>query len=124
MAADDVLTLEGMRFFARHGDLPAERELGGRIEVDVELRCDVADAATSDKLADTIDYAALYERIRETVEGTQYHLLEALAERVAQVVLEDQRVTAARVRVAKQPPLPGVFERFAVTIDRMREEEA
>lgn len=119
--ADDHLLLEGLQFFGHHGDVEAERSLGGRVDVDVEIRCDLRAAGRSDHLSDTVDYVHCYETVRTVVETHQHNLLEAVAEEVAGALLADSRISSVRVRVAKQPPLPGVFRRFAVVIERDRE---
>ena len=118
----DQLLLEGMEFFGYHGDVDAERALGGRYRVDVALRLDLRPAGRSDSLDDTVDYVRGYQLVREVVEERQYRLLEALAQGVADALLAlDRRVTGIEVRVAKQPPLRGGFDRFAVVIQRSRE---
>ena len=50
--ATDRLLLEGLQFFGHHGDVEAERALGGRVDVDVEIRSDLRPAGRSDQLAD------------------------------------------------------------------------
>ena len=119
---DDRLLLEGLQFFAHHGDVDAERTLGGRVDVDVEIRTDLRAAGYSDRLSDTVDYVHCYEIVRAVVETHQHNLLEAVAGEVAVALLADSRITSVQVRVAKQPPLPGVFQRFAVVIERRRED--
>lgn len=109
-----------MEFYGYHGDIEAERALGGRYGVDVELRAELGDAGRSDSLDDTIDYVRCFQLVRDVVENRQYRLLEALAQAIADVLLEQARVTAVRVRVAKQPPVRGGFARFAVVIERSR----
>src|SRR5437764_14648310 len=61
----DRILMEGMAFFGRHGVFPAERELGARFTVDVELMGDLQEAATSDHLDATINYAQAYELVSE-----------------------------------------------------------
>ncbi len=56
---EDRILLEGMLFSGHHGTLPAERELGQRFAVDVELRCDLRAAGSTDDLAQTVDYGAV-----------------------------------------------------------------
>jgi dihydroneopterin aldolase len=116
----DRLLLEGMEFYGYHGDIDAERALGGRFRVDVELRADLRAVGRSDALDDTIDYVRCFQLVRDIVENRQFHLLEALAEAIAGVLLEQPHARGVRVRVAKQPPVRGGFERFAVVIDRER----
>jgi dihydroneopterin aldolase len=118
--ASDRLLLEGLQFFGHHGDVEAERALGGRVDVDVEIRTDLRGAGQSDELHDTVDYVRCYEAVRHVVETRQHNLLEKVAEEIASALLSDQRVSSVRVRVAKQPPLAGIFNRFAVVIERER----
>lgn len=110
--------MEGMAFYGRHGVFPAERELGGRFTVDVELEGDLRAAAAADRLDGTIDYTRAYEAVRAVVEGEPCHLLEAVAARIAERLLELPKVERARVRVHKRPPLPGEFRSFGVEVVR------
>ncbi len=112
--------MEGMVFFGRHGVFPAERQVGTHITVDVELEADLARAGRSDRLEDTVNYARAYEAVREVVEQDSCHLLEAVAQRIADRLLEFPRVEGVRVRVRKRPPLPGSFQAFGVEVSRGR----
>jgi len=114
----DRILMEGMAFYGRHGVFPAERELGARFSVDVELLGDLHAAGASDRLEDTIDYAHAYDLVREVVEGEPCHLLEAVAERIADRLLKLPRVDRVVVRVHKKPPLPGEFRSVAVEVSR------
>jgi dihydroneopterin aldolase len=116
----DLLLLEGMEFYGYHGDIEPERALGGRYQVDVEVRADLSAAGRSDALADTLDYVRCFQVVRDIVENRQFRLLEALAEAIAAALLEQRHALGVRVRVAKTPPVRGGFDRFAVVIDRER----
>src|ERR1700756_77384 len=98
-----------MTFYGYHGDLEAERELGGRYRVDLELGVDVARAAGADDVAQTVDYVHVYQLVREGVEEQQHRLLESIAETIAAEVLGLPRVRQVKVRVAKTPPVRGGF---------------
>ncbi len=102
-----TIRINGMRFWGKHGADAAERERDQPIDVDLEIDCDLARAAASDALADTIDYSALYRTCERIVTGQSCALLEALAERIAQAVCEDRRVLALIVRVRKPRLLEG-----------------
>lgn len=110
--------MEGMAFFGRHGVFPAERELGARFTVDVELEGDLREASSSDRLEQTVDYAHAYSLVKEVVEGEPCHLLEAVAARIADRLLTLPRVQRARVTVRKKPPLEGEFRSFGVEVVR------
>jgi len=116
----DLLVLEGMSFYGHHGESDAERTLGNRFAVDVELRLDLAAAGRSDDIADTLDYAHAFELVREIVEDRRFNLLEALAAQVAARLLAEPRVEGVRVRVGKRPPIAGHIEQCSVIIDRTR----
>ena len=97
-----LIRLEGLSVFGHHGARPYEKEAGQRLEVDLELEPVDDRAEVSDKLADAVDYDHLYRTVREVVEGESFHLLEALAARTAETILERFRVRRVRVRIAKQ----------------------
>src|SRR3982074_3437602 len=103
-----------MAFFGRRGVAPAERELGGRFTVDVELEADLGPAGRSDRLEDTIDYVVAHRLVAEVVQAEPRSLLEAVAEQIAGRLLELDRVERTTVRVRKQPPLEGEFRSFGV----------
>jgi dihydroneopterin aldolase len=112
------LLLEGMTFFGHHGHLPAERELGARIQVDLGVETDTGKSGATDRLADTVDYVRVHDLVKGIVEGRRFALLEALAEAIAGAVLALPGVRSVRVKVAKRPPLDSDFQRFAVEIER------
>ena len=97
-----TIRLEGLSVFGHHGARPYEREAGQRLEVDLELAPNDDRAESSDRLADAVDYDHLYRTVREVVEGESFHLLEALAGRTAETILERFAVRRVRVRIAKQ----------------------
>ena len=105
----DKILLRGLVFFGFHGVNPEEQALGQRFRVDVTLWADLAPAAASDAVADTISYATVYKRVRALVEGPPSALLEHLAGRIcAELLALDPRIERVRVRVTKlAPPLKG-----------------
>jgi dihydroneopterin aldolase len=116
--APDLLVLEGMSFYGYHGETQAERTLGNRFHVDVELRMDLATAGRTDDIKDTLDYSRAFALVREVVEEQQYSLIEAIAARIAETLLAEPHVDSIRVRVGKQPPIAGAIERCSVIIER------
>jgi 7,8-dihydroneopterin aldolase/epimerase/oxygenase len=121
MLSKDKITLCNMVFRGGHGVHPAERELGQRFEVDVELALDLSRAMASDALQDTVDYGRVYAIVREEVEEHHYQLIEALAGAIVRRLLEELAVTSVLVRVRKpQVPLDGILSFTAVEIQRQR----
>ena len=101
----DKIRLEGMVFYGYHGATAAERELGQRFIVDLEVERDLLKAGGSDNLEDTVDYSALYKVVKDTVQGASRTLLESVAQIIAARVLEEFPVEAVRVKV-KKPDVP------------------
>jgi 7,8-dihydroneopterin aldolase/epimerase/oxygenase len=117
----DRISLEGIEVFAHHGALDHERELGQRFVIDAHLEMDLAPAAASDDLGDTVDYGALAAGLAATATGARHDLIETLAARLVGRCLEDERVRAAEVTVHKpSAPLPVVAREVAVTLRRER----
>lgn len=100
-----VVEVEGLELFGHHGADEAERARGQTFLFDI--RFEVRDAASSDRLADTVDYVAVAELVREVSDGSQYHLLEALSLAVADAILECFSVERVRVRVRKPEARPA-----------------
>jgi dihydroneopterin aldolase len=120
----DRLSLLGMRFLGRHGVLPEEKVTPQPFEVDLVLEADLADAAERDSLAATVDYAGLFDLVRDIVEARTFDLIEALAGAIATAVLsrtDPAIVAAVEVRVRKpEAPLGGTFETVEVALVRRR----
>jgi dihydroneopterin aldolase len=116
----DTIELVGMSFNGRHGVRPAERENAQEFKVDVKLEADIAKAGRTDSLEDTIDYRQVRAIAKQTIEGESVKLLETLAARIAEGILELPRIEAVTVRVAKRPASMVPIEAAAVHIKRTR----
>jgi dihydroneopterin aldolase len=120
-APADTIMLSGLRGFGRHGVLESERHQGQPFLVDLVLTLDTTEAAASDDLADTVDYAAVARDALDVVEGEPVALIERLAQRIGDAVLAHDRVMAVDVTVHKpSAPLPVVFDDICLTIRRTR----
>jgi len=112
----DQITLTGLRVRGFHGVLESERYQGQDFVVDVTLNLPFP---TSDDITDTVHYGELAQRLAAVVAGEPVDLIETLASRLADVCLQDRRVTAATVTVHKpQAPIPLTFQDVSVTIHR------
>lgn len=117
----DEIVLTGLTVFGRHGVFDHEREKGQEFVIDLRLQVDLADAAASDDVTDTVHYGELAERVAAVVAGEPVDLIETLAQRIADVVLGDQRVERVEVTVHKpHAPIPLTLADVAVTIRRTR----
>jgi dihydroneopterin aldolase len=120
-AVTDLISLTGLRVRGHHGVYDFERAQGQEFTVDVTLEVDLASAAASDDVADTVHYGELADRLVAIVNGPPVRLIETLAEKLASACLTDARVAAVSVTVHKpQAPIAYEFGDVAVTIRRER----
>ena len=117
----DRIALTGLTVRGTHGVFDFERCEGQDFVVDVELEVDIAPAASSDDVVDTVDYGVLANALAGVISGEPVNLIETLATRLADVCLADARVAAATVTVHKpQAPIEHQFADVAVTVRRAR----
>jgi len=117
----DRIALRAMRFAGQHGVGDAERALPQEIEVDLEVEADLAAAGRADDLALTINYSPLVRICRRVVEERSFHLLEGIAETIADEVLATTTASAVTVRVRKLAvPIDVDMDHAEVEIRRLR----
>lgn len=115
----DRIRLVRMTFYGYHGVSAAEKETGRRYEVDCDLSVDLSESGKSDRLTDTIDYAAVYEVIADVVQNRSFALLEGLAAMLASEILDRFPVIEATVRVRKMtPPINGQIDSIEIEVTR------
>ena len=117
----DRIAIHGLSAHAFHGVYEAERRLGQTFRVDAVLELDTAPAAADDDLERTVNYAELARALHSVLTGEPVDLLETLAQRLADVCLEDPLVDAVEVTVHKPEADLGVpFDDVTVSIRRER----
>ncbi len=118
----DVIRVQNMSFYGRHGVNPEEQTLGQRFEVDVALFVDTRAAARQDDLHLTINYAHVYRDVKHIVEKERFDLIETLAETIALHLGRQFSPEAVRVCVRKpHAPIKGVFDYVAIEIERTKD---
>jgi dihydroneopterin aldolase len=117
VSAREAITLRAMRFHARVGVLPHEREHPQPIEIDLTVWHDRRGPAT---LSSIVDYRALYDAAARVV-GANHELLETIGDEIADLVLAEHAVSRVRVSVRKpHVALPGPLTFAEVVVDRAR----
>ncbi|MFT5448755.1 MAG: dihydroneopterin aldolase [Gammaproteobacteria bacterium] len=94
-----------------------EREIKQPVVFDLDMACDVARAAASDSVDDALNYKAVCKRVIAFVEGSEFQLVETLAERVAELIINEFEVPWLRVQVNKRGALRGAKD-VGVIIER------
>ena len=117
----DRIELRGLTVRGHHGVFEHERRDGQDFVVDITVWIDLASAAASDDLADTLDYGVLAQRAADIVAGPPRKLIETVAGEIAENIMTDERVHAVEVVVHKpRAPIPLTFDDVAVVARRSR----
>jgi 7,8-dihydroneopterin aldolase/epimerase/oxygenase len=103
-----TILLEGMEFFAFHGCFREEQIIGTNFIVDLYVDAETTGAEGSDHLRDTVDYAALYQCVKDEMEKKS-HLLEHVGKRILDAVRNGfPAINAIDLKIAKiNPPIGG-----------------
>jgi dihydroneopterin aldolase len=117
----DRITISGIRGTGHHGVFEHERINGQEFTVDVTLTVDTQRAASTDDLADTVDYGAIAEAVHTLIVGEPCKLIETLADRIARVCLAVEGVLGIVVTVHKpKAPIAVPFADVTVVVERGR----
>jgi 7,8-dihydroneopterin aldolase/epimerase/oxygenase len=119
----DTIFITGLLIHAHHGVMAHEAQVGQRFVIDLELATDLAPAAASDKLVDTVSYSSIAETASRAFTAKSYRLVEAAAGAVASAVLASfPRVASVKVTVHKpHAPIAAIFNDVGVTVLRRRQ---
>ena len=120
----DKIILSNLGFYGYHGVLEAEKILGQKFFIDMELFLDTKEAGKTDDMNKSVSYADVYEVVKNIVENKRFDLIEAVAENIADEVLNKfSLLNSVMVRVKKpEAPVNGIYDYFAVEIRRNRNE--
>lgn len=116
---DDRIFLRGLAIDCVIGFIDWERRIKQTVVIDLELPVDCARAAVNDEVTDTLDYKKVAKRIIAFVEASEFHLVETLAERIAQIVLGEFGTAWVRLSINKPGAIRGSRD-VGVTIERRR----
>ena len=111
------ISLKNVRFHARHGVMPQERTVGADFTVNLTVSTDLSKAAETDNVADTVNYAVLYDILHEEM-NIPSQLLEHVAGRVAQRIMETfPTIMTVDVEITKNnPPMQADCDGAAVRL--------
>lgn len=118
----DKIVMKSLAFFGYHGVMEEEEKLGQKFFIDIELYTDLNKAGQSDKVDDTVHYGEVYCVVKDIVENKRFKLIEALADNIAESILNDFTPVQGINVVVRKPeaPVPGIFDYVAVEIRRVR----
>jgi dihydroneopterin aldolase len=118
----DCVFIDDLRIQTVIGVYDWEREITQTVSLDLEMGFDIRPAAASDHIDDTLDYKAVAKRLISFVEGSEFQLVEALAEHCARIVLDEFPVRWLRLKLSKPGAVRG-SSAVGVMIERERDHE-
>lgn len=120
----DKIIIKNMKIYAYHGVLPQEQIDGQQFIIDVEMFVDLKPAGASDDIKDTVDYSVVYGIIKEINENNKFCLVERLAQRISEELLNTFDKMDKVIIDIKKPsaPIDGEFDWVGVRIERSRDE--
>ena len=123
MTTDSYIFLEDLHFFACHGVAEQEQQVGNEYRIDVRLRVDISRAAQTDDVADTVNYAEVYELVRREM-SLPSRLLEHVAGRIAtSLFARFPQVAAISLMLRKRnPPMGADIAWAGVEVHTQRED--
>ena len=116
----DKIFIHALKAEAIIGIYDWERQVRQTVLIDLEFAADVRKAALTDSIDDTLNYKRVAKRIIAFVEGSQFHLVETLAEHVAMLVLDEFGISWVRITLSK----PGAVRSsrdVGVSVERDRQ---
>ena len=118
----EKISITGITASGKHGVLPLEKIEAQEFVVDVTLKTELATAAKSDSLADTVDYSEVAKLVHQVITGPSVNLIEKLAGDIGNLILNKfPKVDSVEVTVHKpKAPIPVAFGDVAVTIKSER----
>ena len=113
----DIIYINDLRIETIIGIYGWERKTRQTVVLDIEMGTDIRKASTTENVEDTINYKLVAERLFDFVGGSEFELVETLAEQISDILLNEFNVPWLRLKLNKQGALKGVRD-VGVIIER------
>lgn len=113
----DIVYISDLRIETVIGIYDWEREIKQIVSIDLEMAADNRKPAVSESIDDALNYKAVAKRLIAFVEASEFQLVETLAERMAEIVLNEFDVSWLRLKLGKPGAVTGSKE-VGVIIER------
>lgn len=119
----DNIKINGIKTYAYHGVLDAERQLGQIFLTDVVMYLDLKGSSEKDDLNETVHYGEAYQLVEDVIKGIPVNLIEHLAEKVSRSLFDRyDKIVETEITITKvNPPIEGNYENVSITLNRKRE---
>ena len=113
----DIVFVRDLRIDAVIGIYDWERRIRQTLVFDLEMATDISRAAASERIEDTVNYKAVAKRLVQFVGDSRFQLVETLAERCADIILDEFGVKWVRLTLNKQGAVSGASD-VGIIIER------
>ncbi len=103
----DIIFIQGLKIDTVIGIYDWERKIRQNIVLDIEMSTDIRAASKTDHIDQALDYKAVSKRLIDFVQNSEYQLVETLAEKITQIVLQEFKVTWIKLILNKGEVLTG-----------------
>ncbi len=114
----DRVFIEGLSVAGKHGVHDDERRVEQEFILDISVVFDAQKAAETDKIEDTVDYVRFHDIAREVLGSETHYLIERIAQKIADRILENARIEEVTITIRKPAALPNGVP--GITITRRR----
>lgn len=117
----DKIFIRGLEVECIIGFIDWERRVKQKVVLDIELPVDCAHTAKTDAVADTLDYKQVVDQVIELISNSKFMLVETMAQKVAELIIQNFSVKWVRVVVNKPGAIRGLRD-VGVSIERYRDD--
>lgn len=103
----DIIYLHGLVANAQIGVWEWEKQITQQLTIDLDMGTDIRIAAASDRLQDTLNYKEVAKRVISFIEDNHFDLVEALAEKIADILLDEFAIPWCRIKLNKKGAING-----------------
>ena len=103
----DIVFIKALEIETVIGIYDWERKIRQTISLDIEMATDISKAANSDSIDDTLNYKAVAKRLIAFVSESEYELVEALAEKICEIIRREFNVPWVRLTLHKPGAVSG-----------------
>ncbi|TLM78176.1 dihydroneopterin aldolase [Microbulbifer harenosus] len=113
----DIVYIRDLKVETIIGIYDWEREVKQTVSLDIEMAFDISKAARTDNIEHTLNYKAVAKRLIAFIEGSEFLLVETMAEQAAAIVRDEFNVSWLRLRLSKPGAVRGARD-VGVIIER------
>ncbi len=115
----DIVFIQGLKIDTVIGIFDWERKIRQDVVLDIEMSADIKAASESDHIEQTLDYKAVSKRLIDFVRGSEFQLVETLAQKITDIILDEFGVEKVKLTLNKGEAVTGAHG-VGVIIERCR----